>query len=180
MDSYIGSITIFAFNWAPMSWALCNGALLQIVQNQPLYALIGTTYGGDGRTNFNLPNLCGRAPVSLGTLQGGGSYVVGQQFGCEQMALSQNQLPAHTHTVAINASDAQATAMKPTSNYWAKGYASAQVPQVANYTNTKNVTMASDAVTVSTVGGGAQFSMAQPSLVLNFAICLSGLFPVRP
>ncbi len=180
MDAYLGSITIFAFDWAPVSYALCNGAVLPIPQNPALYSLLGITFGGDGRTTFALPNLCGRAPLSLGTLQGGGSYAVGQAFGCEQMALSQSQLPAHTHAVAINASDAQATANKPAGNYWAKGYGGTTVPQVANYINTKNVTMASDAVTVSTVGSGAQFSLAQPSLVLNFCICTQGYYPTRP
>jgi len=174
MDSYLGSITIYAFNWAPMSWALCNGAILQIQQNTALYSLLGTIYGGDGATTFGLPNLCGRVPVGQG-----GSHAFGYPFGAEQIVLSQSHMPAHTHAVAINASDAQATAMKPTGNYWAKGYASAEVPQVANYTNTKNVTMASDAVQVSPVGGSAAFSLAQPSLVLNFCICTQGIYPSR-
>ncbi len=174
MDSYLGSITIFAFNWAPVSYALCNGAVLQILQNQALYALLGTAFGGDGINTFALPNLCGRVPAGLG-----GSHPFAQPFGVEQMTLSQNQLPAHTHAVAINASDAQATANKPTGSYWAKGYGGTAVPQVANYINTKNVTMASDAVTVSTVGGGSPFSLAQPSLVLNFSICTQGIFPSR-
>lgn len=203
MDSYMGSLMTFAFNWTPMYFAACNGQQLQVVQNQALYSLLGIAFGGNGSTLFNLPDLRGRAPVHAGP-----SHAFATPFGQDNMTLTQTQLPAHTHVVSekvagqtvsastavtVNAGDAQGTVNKPNNTaYWAKGWDAGDSSVLSNYTNTKNVTMAADAVTVTVTptfnsgnlnvaitGTGAAFSLAQPSLALNYCICTAGIYPTR-
>jgi len=203
----MGSIMMCAFNFTPMSFAACNGATIPIVQNQALFALLGTQFGGNGTTNFMLPDLQGRAPVHFGVASGGSTNrQMAEKFGQENTTLTQTQLPAHAHTIqeaqagqtvtataaaTVNASDGFGTALKPTSNYWAK-VAQTSTTAIPGYLNSHNVTMASDAVQVTVTptfrasnlaigatGTGAAFSQAQPSLALNFVICTSGIFPAR-
>ncbi len=174
MDGYIGTIMMCGFNFAPMNFAFCNGATMQINQMQALYSLLGTIYGGNGTTNFNLPNLAGRVPVAFSP-----QHPIGAQWGCESQALTQAMMPAHNHIATINASENQGDVNKPTNAYFAKGYNPAASQVVANYTSSKAVTMASDAVSVTSVGSGAAVPMAQPSLAINFVICLQGLYPSR-
>lgn len=203
MDYLMGSITMFGFNWAPRDWATCNGAILPVSQNQALYSLIGTVFGGSVQNNtFGLPNLQDRVPVGFGA-----NRQFGQPYGNDTVTLTQNNIPAHTHTiqqgsgttvtlstpvVTVNASDAQADANKPTSNYWAKAWSGSAV--IAGYHNAHNVTMASDAVQVSMTasfnpnnlsavgpsGAVQPFSLLQPSLALTYAICTAGIYPSRP
>ncbi|RYY14457.1 MAG: phage tail protein, partial [Cytophagaceae bacterium] len=100
MDSpYLGEIRSIAFGFAPKGWALCNGQLLAVNQNQALFSLLGTTYGGNGQTTFALPNLQGRVPVGTGQLPGGTTYTLGMMAGTESVSLQQGQLPPHTHAV---------------------------------------------------------------------------------
>lgn len=206
MDSYLGSIMTFAFNWTPMYFAACNGQNMQIVQNQALYALLGISFGGNGSTNFNLPDLRGRAPVHFGLGTGGTNRQFALPFGQDNETLAAANMPLHTHTIGekvagqtvaataaatVNASDGFGTALKPTSNYWAK-VASTPTTAIPGYLNSHNVTMASDAVQVTVTptfsaanlaignaGNGTAFSLAQPSLPLNFCICTAGIFPTR-
>lgn len=206
MDAYLGTIMMCAWNFTPTQYAACNGAILAITQNQALFALLGTTFGGNGTTNFGLPNLEGRTPVNRGQAPGGALREFGVPFGQDSAPLALNQIPPHQHTIAevqagrtvtmgtpavtINASDAQGDALKPTGNYWAKTFAGGAV--VPSYHNAHNVTMASDAVQVAVsatfsaanlvtnvVGAAVPVSLAQPSLALNFVICTAGLFPSR-
>lgn len=209
MECYLGTVTTFAFNFTPMYFAQCNGALLGIQQNSALYALLGTVFGGNGSSNFGLPDLQGRAPVHFGTASGGSTNrAFGVKFGAENVTISGAQLPAHAHalnettagqtvtataTATVNAGDAQGTINKPNNTaYWAKGWDAADSSILSNYTNTKNVTMASDAVTVAVTptfnktnltigasGSGAAVPVATPSLALNFCICTAGIFPSR-
>ena len=209
MDGYLGTIMMCGFNFSPMNWAFCNGATLQITQNQALFALLGAQFGGNGTTTFCLPDLQGRTPVHFGIASPGGATnrLMAQKFGKETETLTQTQLPTHSHTVqeaqagktvtataaaTVNASDTQAGGNKPTGNYWAKGWDAADSSVVSCYNSSKNVTMASDAVQVTVTptfrasnlavvptGNGAAFSLAQPSIALNFVICTSGLFPTR-
>ena len=203
MDCYMGMVTSFAFNFTPMGFAQCNGQTMNIAQNSALYALLGISFGGNGTTTFNLPDLRGRAPVHASP-----THAYAQPFGQENMTLTQTQLPAHTHAVSektagqtvtataaatVNAGDAQGSVNKPNNTaYWAKGWDAGDSSILSNYTNTKNVTMAADAVTVTvtptfnatnlniaSAGSGAAFSLAQPSLALNFCICTAGIFPTR-
>lgn len=167
MDSYMASIMTFAFNWTPMYFAACNGQLMQIQQNSALYALLGVQFGGNGSTNFNLPDLQGRAPVHFGTASGGSTNrVFAGKFGQDNMTLTQTQLPTHGHTVqevqagqtvtatataVANASSAQGGVNPPTNGYWAKGWnaAASQLVSCYNSTKTAGITMASDAVQVT-------------------------------
>jgi microcystin-dependent protein len=191
MDSYLGSITLFAFNWAPKDFALCDGALLPISQMSALYSLLGTNFGGDGRVTFGLPDLRGRVPVGEGQGPGLTPRYLGESFGAETMT-NPNQLPAHRHavqeiqagkTVTVNAKAAQANKGVPTSNYWAEGFTGTAATK--NYADSHDATMASDAVQLNVAnlatgltGGGEPFM--PPSLVLNYCICTQGYFPSRP
>ncbi len=110
-DIFLGEIRMFGFNFAPVQWALCNGALLPVTQNQALFALLGTTYGGNGMTNFALPDLQGRTPLDFGTAPDGSSFTMGQKGGVETVTLQTSQMAAHNHLV--NASTSPATPPAP-------------------------------------------------------------------
>src|SRR5690348_13380835 len=118
---YIGEIRMFGGNFAPAGWAFCNGQLLPIAQNDALYTLLGTTYGGDGVNTFALPDLRGRAPVHFGQGSGLSNYVQGQQYGAEQVTLNVNQIPAHNHLVNCNSAGSNqagvATKTTPAGNF---------------------------------------------------------------
>lgn len=206
MDCYLGMVTTFAFNWSPMGFAMCNGQTLNIAQNSALYALLGTNFGGNGVQTFGVPDLRGRAPVHYGQGAGLTNRPFAQAYGQENGALAISNLPPHTHAISektpgqtvtattavtVNASDGFGTALKPTSNYWAK-VASTPTTAIPGYLNSHNVTMASDAVTVAVTptfngnnlnvaitGSGLPFALATPSLPLNFCICTAGIFPSR-
>ena len=193
MVVYIGTILPFGFNFAPGSFALCNGALLPIPQNQALYSLIGITYGGDAKVSFGLPDLQGRVPCGMGQGPGLTDRGIGQQFGSEDASLLTANLAPHTHaiqektagqTVTVNALAGQANKLPPTGNYWARGYTGSDATQ--NYAASHDTTMASDAVqlsvanlTTDSVGGGQAFNIPQPTLTLNFCIATNGLYPSR-
>src|ERR1700729_490214 len=123
MNPFVGQILMVAFNFAPQGWALCNGQLLPIAQNQALFSLLGTYYGGDGRTTFALPNLQGRVPVH----QGSGSYFMGASGGVETVTLGVNNLPSHNHPA--NCSSTAGSTANPAGHYWGEGSKSgASVP----------------------------------------------------
>lgn len=158
---FIGEVKIMAFNFAPKGWAACNGQLLPINQNQALFSLLGTTYGGDGRVNFALPNLQGRVPLHLGN-----GFTQGQAGGEAAHTLSIGELPTHTHTPG--ASSAGASVSNPVGNLWADAGKN-------NYNTATNTTMAPQAI--SNVGGSQPHDNMSPYLVLNFCIALQGVFP---
>lgn len=166
-EMFIGEIRLFAFNFAPKFWATCDGQQLPIAQNQALFSLLGTTYGGNGVTTFALPDLRGRVAVGYGSLQGGGSYVQGQAGGAETVTLLGSQLPMHTHPVA--ASTGAATTNVPTSAFPA-------APPTGIYASATGLT--STAMTTG-AGGGQAHSNLQPGLVVNACIAISGIFPSR-
>ena len=177
---YVGHIMMFAGNFPPAGWALCNGQAMPISENETLFNLIGTTYGGDGQETFNLPNLCGRVPVHMG--QGGGlsSYVIGQSAGTEDVTLTSNQIPQHNH-VATTVSGTPGNLDKPASN---AVLADEQVGLGTNspftYTpfnaGTPNqVTLAGG--TVQNTGGSQPHTNIQPILALTYCISLFGVYP---
>jgi len=177
-EPFIAEIIMFGGNFAPRGWAFCDGQLLSINQHQALFSILGTTYGGDGRTTFGLPDLRGRVPMHPGTGPGLTTYRLGQKAGVEQVTLTQTQMPSHTHgaTVAVNATDNSGDAETPGSNVWAKkarddDYSSAAL----------DVTMKAGAVTVtlSNAGGSQSHENRQPSLAVNFIIALQGVYPSR-
>jgi microcystin-dependent protein len=145
---------------------MCEGQLLPINQNQALFALLGTTYGGDGRTTFALPDLRGRVPTGAGQPPAGSTYPLGATGGQETVALTTTQLPGHTH--AVHASSAAATTKSPATAYPAGGGA---------YASRKNVRM--KAAMVGRTGGGEGHENRQPFLALNYVIALQGIFPAQ-
>jgi microcystin-dependent protein len=158
---YLGEIRIFSFNFAPRGWAMCNGQLLAINQNQALFAILGTTYGGNGQTNFALPNLQGRMPVHVG-----GGISLGQVGGEAAHTLNVSEMPAHTHQV--NGSSTLANLGNPTGNLWATGNA-------AYNPGPPNTTM--NLACIPTAGGSQPHDNMSPYLVLNICIALQGIFP---
>jgi len=179
MEPFLGEIKAVGFNWAPQGWALCNGQLLSIAQNTALFSLLGTTYGGNGQTTFALPNLQGRVPIHQGQSGGTSQYTIGQSGGTENVTLTINNMPAHTHTATatINASargdqDTPAGGV-PAPNSGNNIYASA-----ADGSTKMNAGMAT--VTNAPAGGNQPLSVVQPYLCINFIIALQGIFPSRP
>jgi microcystin-dependent protein len=165
---FIGEIRIFGCNFAVRGWALCNGQLLPIAQNTALFSILGTTFGGDGRTTFGLPSLQGRVPMHWGTGPGLTPRQIGEKSGAETALLPAGQMPTHSHT--LFASDSDATSTSPGGNLPA-GTAQNTYGSPGN-----PVKMSGSSIT--TVGGAAHNNV-QPFQVLNFLIALQGVFPSR-
>ncbi|MGN8244959.1 phage tail protein [Cellulomonas soli] len=169
MEPYLGEIRLFGGNFAPAGWAMCDGQLLQISENDALFTLIGTTYGGDGQETFGLPDLRGRRPVGVGNA-GHGAAVIGQAGGVELAPLSTTQLPAHSHT-ALGAA-AAATTGNPAGAVWASSTGPAfAVPGGGSLPTA----LAPNALTA--VGGGQPHENRPPYLALTFIIALVGIYP---
>lgn len=169
-EPYVGEIRMLGFNFPPNGWALCNGAVLPIDQNEVLFALIGTTYGGDGVTTFALPNLQSRVPNSRGQGPGLSPYVVGESGGQESVTLIQNQLPAHNH-VAFGKSGG-GNARSPAQHLWASDAAGGTAPFS---TADPDVLLAPHAIGLT--GGNQPHENVPPVLAINFSIALFGIFP---
>lgn len=159
-EPFLGEIKIVSFNFAPKGWALCNGQFLPINQNQALFSLFGTYYGGNGQTTFALPDFRGKVPLHLGN-----GFTQGQSGGETAHTLTTSELPAHTHTVS--ASDAAPNVASPAGNVW---------PSVASgYASTANASMHPSSL--GNAGGNQPHENIQPYLVLNFVVALQGIFP---
>jgi microcystin-dependent protein len=176
-QQYLGQIQPFGFAFAPKGWAFCNGQILSIAQNTALFALLGTTYGGNGTSTFGLPDLRSRVPMHFGTDPNGIIYVQGEMGGVENVALSSNQMPSHNHAFSGTASAANET--KP-----AAGAALAMVHHSGG--TTPNFYYAPDtalqginAMSLSLVGNGQPHTNVQPCLTINWCIALIGIFPSR-
>lgn len=167
-EPFLSEIRIFSFGFPPKGWALCNGQLLPINQNQALFSLLGTTYGGDGRVNFGLPDLQSRAPIHMG-----GGHTLGERGGEQGHTLLLSELTTHTHTFtgnkAVVGAAANANQIPPQNNYWANSGKNA-------YSSSAGNAVMSPA-TVGNVGGSQAHLNMQPFLVLNFCIALQGIFP---
>lgn len=173
MDTFIGNIQMFGFNFAPRGWAQCNGQLLPISQNQALFSLIGTFYGGDGRTTFALPDLRGRVPMHEGTGPGLSPNRMGQRSGAETTTLSVLNLPSHNHTAAFNLGNA-ASGTSLSGGFIASTTA---IPLASSAVSSNDLN--SGAITIGNTGGQQAFNNMQPYLVINFCIALLGTFPSR-
>ncbi len=170
-EPFLSEIRIFSFpfgTFGPKGWALCDGQFVTINQNQALFSLLGTTFGGDGRTNFGLPNLQGRTPIHVG--QG---HTLGEAGGEQSHTLSIAELPTHAHV--FNGSSANATAIVPANNVLAKGSAN-QNPINYYSTSITNLT-AMNPASLANVGGSQAHLNMQPFLTLSFCIALQGIFP---
>ncbi|WP_420901685.1 phage tail protein [Paenibacillus whitsoniae] len=164
MEPFLAEIRAFSFNFAPRGWALCNGQLLPIQQNTALYSLIGTTYGGDGRTTFALPNLQGKVPIHRSS-----SIPYGTTGGEATHTLTVSEIPMHTHQLT---GGSNATSFKPTGLTWGTNTNNNLI-----YQSTANAIMGSDAIGIS--GGSQPHENMQPYTVVNFCIALTGIFPPR-
>ncbi|MBB6672969.1 phage tail protein [Cohnella nanjingensis] len=175
-DAYTGEIRLFGGNYAPKNWALCNGQLLPISSNTVLFSILGVQYGGDGRTNFALPNLNGNTAMGQGAGPGLTPRTVGESVGAPAVTLNVNELPAHTHHPQAVAAPGNSTAA--TGNLWAEtpkqGRGGTQLPL---YGATSNVPLSAQAI--NTAGGNQPHNNMQPFLAMNYIICLYGEFPVR-
>ena len=165
-DGCIGEIRMFGGNFAPRNWALCDGQLLPISQNQALFSILGTTYGGDGRTSFALPDIRGRVPIHVGN-----GHREGQKSGEETHTLAGNEMPQHDHV--MYASNDTATAQIPAGNVLARSTATDPI-----WVNPAPLTNMSSTM-VANVGGGQAHDNMMPYLAINFCIALRGLFPSR-
>lgn len=161
-EPFLSEIRIMSFNFPPKGWAFCNGQLLPINQNQALFSLLGTTYGGDGRVNFALPNLQGKVPIHFGN-----GHTLGETAGSSSVTVNIQQLPQHVHllqatntTATLDAPGGKLLGAAPISAY---GPAASLTPMAAG--------------TVSNVGGSQPHNNMMPYLVLNFCIALQGIFP---
>jgi microcystin-dependent protein len=174
-SSYIGQITMFSGNFPPKNWAFCNGQILAISQNTALFSILGTTYGGNGTTNFALPDLRGRVPLHSGQGPGLTNYTLGEAIGTENVTLLASQIPSHTHAVSVNVSSGAPNTVSPA------GAVLAASAQGNAYTSGSPTTaMAANAVTVGAAGGSnVPLPNMQPILTVNFIICLFGIFPSR-
>jgi len=170
---FIGQILAVGFNYAPIGWLSCDGQLVPISQFEPLYALIGTTYGGDGNSTFGLPNLNGRTPIGVGQGPGRSSYVLGQTGGSESVTLTSQQVGGHNHAFVTSGRPGGTATPDPTTSLGAN----AQPAAFLYATAPADVTMAVNAITPT--GGGAPHENRQPLLALNYIICTDGLFPPR-
>lgn len=166
---FLGSVKMFGGNFAPRGYALCAGQLLAISQNDALFALIGTVYGGDGQTTFGLPDLRGRAPMHFGQGPGLPSYSLGQTLGTETVTLTAQELPTHSHTLGANAGPGSGAG--PAAAVWAQSTAT------QNYGASANTQM--NAGLVGVAGGNQPHDNMPPSLAINFIIALEGIFPSR-
>lgn len=173
MDPFVAEIRIFPFNFEPRGWAFCNGQILPISQNTALFSLLGTTYGGDGRVTFALPNLQGRSAIHSGRGPGLSDYRLGQVGGTESVSLQSLQLPAHNHTV--KGSDGDGSSGDPSGKVWA-GAAADRDLFLYNNGNGDSF-MASSAVGMT--GGSQPHNNLMPYLAVNFCIALVGVYPPR-
>lgn len=171
MNPYLGEIRIFGGNFAPTGWALCNGQLLAISSNTALFSILGTTYGGDGRQTFALPNLQSRIPIHWGQGSGLSQYIPGQSAGVENVTLTQQQMPQHSHT--IGTLSAPGTASRPNTQLLA------QPTQGNAYGPAPSDGSALNPAAISSAGGNQPHANLQPYLVMNFIIALQGIFPPR-
>ena len=170
MDPYIGQSIMFGGNFAPRGWALCNGQLLSIAQNTALFSILGTTYGGDGRTTFGLPDLRGRTPIHAGQGPGLTNRTLGESGGAETVILSAGQMPAHSHVA--NAASGGGSATSPQNAVWAASTARDNI-----YAAAADTTLSPSAI--GPAGGGQSHDNMPPYQAVNYIIALEGIYPPR-
>lgn len=198
MEEVIGEIRIFAASYAPHNWALCLGQTIAIQQNTALFSILGTTYGGNGTTTFQLPNFAGRVAIGVGQRPGGSTYVLGEIGGTENHTLTQQEMPQHTHVgnvsgaesggLKVSSADSTLNAATPNSVISTPGYlVTGSLAKTLGFNNaTPDTVLHADSIkmndtplTLGMAGQGLSHNNMQPFLALNYAICLSGDFPAR-
>ncbi len=177
-DPYVGEIRCFGFNFAPLDWAFCNGQLQSIAQNSALFAILGTTYGGDGVTTFALPNLQGRSPMHWGTGNMGLNTTIGETMGETQVTLTIGQMPQHTHPIYAASDETpgeRSAGPNPNGASYISQSAGGFIYQAPP--STPNAAFSSNAISLA--GSSFPHENMQPYLALNFCISLYGIFPQR-
>jgi microcystin-dependent protein len=180
-EPYMSQIEIFGFNFAPKNWALCAGQIMAINQNQALFALLGTTYGGNGVQTFQLPDLRSRIPLGWGNGAGLSPYVLGEIGGNESVTLQQTQVPTHTHLINADSSTSSTLTNVPSGTV-GLGRSSGTAPSGAfavNIYNSGSAPTKLGSAAVGTTNGSLPHSNLMPTLCMNFCICLLGIFPSR-
>ncbi len=180
MNPFLGQIGLFACNYAPQGWALCQGQLLSIAQYTALFSLLGINFGGNGTSNFQLPDLRRRVPIAFGRGPGLSEYAIGEAAGVETVAIDAARYPAHSHPLFAAASTATESA--PGGLIEAQGQTGARggAVNVALYSSAGPSTALAAAALTPAAGGGGPHTNVQPYLALNFCIALQGIFPSRP
>lgn len=173
IDGCLGEVRLFAGNFAPRDWAICNGQLLAISNNSALFSILGTIYGGDGQTTFALPDMRGRVVVGTGTGPGLSPKQLGVKSGFELNYLNIGNLPPHNHTSSFKVSTQDGEESNPSGQYLAKN------ENAELYLDTSNATMAADCVEINNTGSGIGVNNMQPFIAINYVICLLGLYPSR-
>jgi microcystin-dependent protein len=171
MDPFVAEIRIFPFNFAPKGWAFCDGQILPLSQNTALFSLLGTTYGGDGKSNFALPNMQGNAPMHPGQGPGLSLHDLGETGGSDTVTLLESEIPAHSHQLRADNQDIGDT------NVVSPNASLAESSNGTLYQSANNVTMSDNALTPA--GGDQPHNNMQPYLTLNFCIALQGVYPPR-
>lgn len=177
MEPFIGQIIMFGGNFAPRGWALCDGQLLAIAQNTALFSILGTTYGGDGRTTFGLPELRGRVAMHEGTGPGLSNRALGQRGGAQTATLNVGNMPSHNHSVRLQAETAAGSTANPTNALLAVSTNQDRIYAPAD--PAAEIPMHPDSIAQNNMGGGQAFSIEQPYTVVNYIIALQGTFPSR-
>jgi microcystin-dependent protein len=170
-DQFVGEIRAVGFNFPPKGWAFCDGQLLPLSQNTALFSLLGTFYGGDGKSTFALPDLRGAVPVGQGQGPGLGEYFLGEMTGTQTVTLLQSEMPAHTHTLRARNDPAELQAPAPARAFARSTAGFAYLPAAPNVALNPQV--------AAVAGGSLPHNNMQPSLVMNFVIALQGIFPQR-
>lgn len=173
-EPLLGSLCVFAGNFAPRGWALANGQIMSISQNTALFSILGTTYGGDGKTTFALPDTRGRAVIGAGSGPGLSIYQLGQMGGVETVTLTQAELPAISPTAVVHAQSAAGNSDSPANNAWAT-----LSRQNAYSSSAPNVTMSPGTITINPIGGGQAHENRPPFIAMNWIIATQGVFPSR-
>jgi len=177
MDPFIGEVTMFAGNFAPRGWAFCDGQLLPIASYNALFSILGTNYGGDGRTTFGLPDLRGRGPIGEGVGPGLSPVPLGRQGGAEFHNLSVAEMPNHGHEPKLHAEQAVGDNNVPANRML--GVTPVGTNIYATFNAADDIPMSPHSITETNVGGGQPFSIRNPFLALNFIIALEGVYPSR-
>ena len=170
-DPFVAEIRMFGFNFAPTGWAQCNGQLLPISQNTALFSLVGTFYGGDGKSTFALPNLQGSVPLHQGQGQGLSEYFIGQQGGAQFVTLLQSEMPIHSH--GFIGTEELVNSNEPTNNFFGSGETRYAAPAALT-------PVGANGLGLTVAGGSLPHNNMQPYLTLSFCIALQGVFPPRP
>jgi len=182
-DQYLGEIRTFGFNFAPVGWALCQGQTLSISANTALFSLLGTFYGGNGTTTFQLPDLQGRVPINQGTGAGLPAYTIGEKAGSATVTLLTNNLPQHTHPVTPAVNTSAGNLATPVSNYLAVAPSTSSGgthPVItSSYASTPTPNSFAGVYQTGITGGNLPIQIEPPFLCLNFCIALQGIYPTR-